>query len=123
MWQTLPRRYFPRGIEVPTAKSLAITMWFRVGSLALPQKMNLQSHMFRKALYSTSDRGPSDIYFCMYLLYPTPVFTHVCLEEPLYLCGYTDPVISRPVIIYTSVKVGDIGPWPKRKAFMPFDQK
>jgi hypothetical protein len=34
-----------------------------------------------------------------------------------------DPVISRPVIIYTSAKVGDIGPWQKRKALMPFDQK
>jgi hypothetical protein len=39
------------------------------------------------------------------------------------LKGYTDPVISRPVIMYTSVKVGDIGPWPKRKALTPFDQK
>jgi hypothetical protein len=27
--------------------------------LELPQKMNLHSHMFRKALYSTSLRGPS----------------------------------------------------------------
>jgi hypothetical protein len=35
----------------------------------------------------------------------------------------TDPVISRPVIMYTSAKVGDIGLWPKRKALMPFDQK
>jgi hypothetical protein len=41
----------------------------------------------------------------------------------LYLWGYTDPVISRPVIIYTSARVGDIGPWPKRKALTPFDQK
>jgi hypothetical protein len=61
MRYTLPRRYFPRGIRLPTAKSSTITMWFRVGSLALPQKMNLHSHMFRKALYSTSDKGPSDI--------------------------------------------------------------
>jgi hypothetical protein len=45
------------------------------------------------------------------------------VEEPLYLCGYTDPVTSRPIIIYTSAKVGDIGPWPKRKALTPFDQK
>jgi hypothetical protein len=29
----------------------------------------------------------------------------------------------RPVIMYTSAKVGDIGPWPKRKALAPFDQK
>jgi hypothetical protein len=36
-------------------------MWFRVGSLALPQKINLHNHIFRKALYSTSVRGPSDI--------------------------------------------------------------
>jgi hypothetical protein len=75
-------------------------MWFRVGSLALPQKMNPHSHMFRKALYSTSDKGPSDMCFWIYLLYPTPVFTPVCLEEPLYLCGYTDLVTSRPFIIY-----------------------
>jgi hypothetical protein len=45
------------------------------------------------------------------------------LEEPLYLCGYTFPVTLRPVIMYTSAKVGDIGPWPKRKAFVPLDQK
>jgi hypothetical protein len=25
--------------------------------------------------------------------------------------------------MYTSAKVGDIGPWPKRKAFAPLDQK
>jgi hypothetical protein len=50
-------------------------------------------------------------------------FTPFCLEEPLYLWGYTDPVTSRPVIIYTSAKVGDTGPWPKRKALTPFDQK
>jgi hypothetical protein len=43
--------------------------------LALPQKMNLHSHMFRKALYSTSDKGPSDIWFWIYFLYPTLVFT------------------------------------------------
>jgi hypothetical protein len=41
----------------------------------------------------------------------------------LYLCGYTDPVTSRPVIIYTLAKLGDIGLWPKRKALTPFDQK
>jgi hypothetical protein len=46
-----PRRYIPRGMRLPTAKSSAITMWFRVGSLALPQKINLHSHMFGKALY------------------------------------------------------------------------
>jgi hypothetical protein len=85
MWYTLPRRYFPRGMRLPIAKSSAITIWFRVGSLALPQKMNLHSHMFRKALYSTSDKGPSDIYFWIYILYPTPVFTPFCLEEPLNL--------------------------------------
>jgi hypothetical protein len=34
-----------------------------------------------------------------------------------------DPITSRPVIMYTSAKVGDIGPWPKRKALTPFDQK
>jgi hypothetical protein len=59
----------------------------------------------------------------MYLLYPTPVFTPVSLDEPLYLCGYIVPVIPRPVIMYTSAKVGDIVSWPKRKAFAPFDQK
>jgi hypothetical protein len=32
-------------------------------------------------------------------------------------------VTLRPVIMYTSAKVGDIGPWPKRKAFVPLDQK
>jgi hypothetical protein len=31
--------------------------------------------------------------------------------------------MSRLVIIYTSARVGDIGPWPKRKALTPFDQK
>jgi hypothetical protein len=41
----------------------------------------------------------------------------------LYLWGYTDPVISRSVIIYTSARVGEIGPWPKRKALTPFYQK
>jgi hypothetical protein len=25
--------------------------------------------------------------------------------------------------MYTSAKVGGIGPWPKRKALVPFDQK
>jgi hypothetical protein len=55
------KRYFPRGMRCPVAKSSAIAMWFRVGSLALPQKMNLHSHIFRKALYSTSVRGPSCI--------------------------------------------------------------
>jgi hypothetical protein len=25
--------------------------------------------------------------------------------------------------MYTLAKVGDTGPWPKRKAFAPFDQK
>jgi hypothetical protein len=34
-----------------------------------------------------------------------------------------DPMTSRPVIMYTSAKVGDIGPWPKRKALAPFHQK
>jgi hypothetical protein len=98
-------------------------MWLRVGSLALPQKINLHSHMFRNALYSTSPRGPSFIWFWIYDLYPLLVFTPFCLEEPLYLKGYTDPVMLRPVIMYTSAKVGDIGPWPKRKALTPFDQK
>jgi hypothetical protein len=51
----------PKGMRFPVAKSSAIAIWFKVGSLALPQKINLQSHMFRKALYSTSDRGPSRI--------------------------------------------------------------
>jgi hypothetical protein len=41
----------------------------------------------------------------------------------LYLYGYTVPVTLRPVIMYTSAKVGDIGPWPKRKAFALLDQK
>jgi hypothetical protein len=77
--------------------------------LALPQKINLHNHIFRKALYSTSVRGPSDIWFWIYLLYPTPV----CLEEPLHLYGYTVPMTLRPVIMYTSAKVGDIGPLPK----------
>jgi hypothetical protein len=45
------------------------------------------------------------------------------LEEPLYLCGYTVPVTLRPVIMYTSAKVGDIVPWPKKKAFAWLDQK
>jgi hypothetical protein len=48
-------------MDVPAARSSAITMWFRVGLLALPQKINLHSYIFRKALYSTSDKGPSDI--------------------------------------------------------------
>jgi hypothetical protein len=43
--------------------------------------------------------------------------------EPLYWKGYIGPVISRPVIMYTSVRVGDIGPWLKRKVLTPFDQK
>jgi hypothetical protein len=43
--------------------------------------------------------------------------------EPLYWKEYIDPVISRLVIMYTSAKVGGIGPWPKRKALTPFDQK
>jgi hypothetical protein len=46
------------------------------------QKINLHKHIFRKALYSTSVRGPSDMWFWIYLLYPTPVFTPICLEEP-----------------------------------------
>jgi hypothetical protein len=33
---------------VPAARSSAITIWFRVGSLALPQKINLHNHIFRK---------------------------------------------------------------------------
>jgi hypothetical protein len=41
----------------------------------------------------------------------------------LSLNGYTVPVILRPVIMYTSDKVGNIGLWPKRKAFAPLDQK
>jgi hypothetical protein len=45
------------------------------------------------------------------------------LEEPLYLYGYIVPVTLRLVIMYTSAKVGDIGPWPKRKAFVLLDQK
>jgi hypothetical protein len=85
-------------------------MWFKVGSLAFPQKINLHSHMFKNALYSTSPRGPSFMWFWMYDLYPLPVFTSFCLVELLYWKGYTDPVISRPVIMYTSAKVGDIGP-------------
>jgi hypothetical protein len=60
--------------------------------------------MFRKALYSTSVRGPSDIWFWIYLLYLTPIFTLVSLEKPLYLYGYTVPVTLRPVIMYTSAK-------------------
>jgi hypothetical protein len=32
-------------------------------------------------------------------------------------------MISRPVIMYTSVRVGDIGLWLKRKVLTPFDQK
>jgi hypothetical protein len=56
-------------------------------------------------------------------LHPLPVFTPFYLEEPLYWKGYIGPVMSRPVIMYTSAKVGDIGPWPKRKALTPFDQK
>jgi hypothetical protein len=43
--------------------------------------------------------------------------------EFLYWKGYIGPEISRPVTMYTSAKVGDIGPWPKRKALTPFDQK
>jgi hypothetical protein len=39
------------------------------------------------------------------------------------LCGYAVPMTLRPVIMYTSAKVGDIGPWPERKAFAPLDQK
>jgi hypothetical protein len=61
--------------------------------------------------------------FRIYCLYPFPGFTPVWREEPLKFQGWTDPVMSRPVIIYTSAKVGDIGPWPKRKALTPFDQK
>jgi hypothetical protein len=43
--------------------------------------------------------------------------------EPLNSQGYTDPEMSRSVIMYTSTRVGDIGPWPKRKALTSFDQK
>jgi hypothetical protein len=32
-------------------------------------------------------------------------------------------VISKPVSVTTSAKVGVIGPWPKRKAFDTSDQK
>jgi hypothetical protein len=56
-------KVLPKGMGVPAARSSAITIWFRVGSLALPQKINLHNHMFRKAMYSTSVRGPSDIWF------------------------------------------------------------
>jgi hypothetical protein len=52
---------------LPTAKSSAITIWFRVGSLAFPQKMNLHSHIF-KALYSTSDTWPSDMFLDIHLI-------------------------------------------------------
>jgi hypothetical protein len=45
------------------------------------------------------------------------------MEEPLYWKGYIGPVISRPVIMYTSAKVGDIGSWPKRKALAGCNQK
>jgi hypothetical protein len=45
------------------------------------------------------------------------------LEEPLHFYGYTVPVTLKLVIMYTSAKVGDIGPWPKRKAFAPLDKK
>jgi hypothetical protein len=33
IWYTLPRRYFARGARWPVAKSVAIAMWFKVGSL------------------------------------------------------------------------------------------
>jgi hypothetical protein len=85
--------------------------------------MNLHSHMFRNTLYSTSLRGPSFMWFWIYDLYPLPDFTPVCLVEPLKSQGYTDPEMSRPVIMYTSARVWDIGPWPKRKVLTPFDQK
>jgi hypothetical protein len=123
IWYTLPRRYFPRGMRLAAAKCVAIAIWFKVGSLALPQKMNLHSHMFRHALYSTLLRGPSFMWFWIYDLYPLLDFTPICLVEPLYSQGYTDPEMSRPVIMYTSARVEDIGPWPKRKALTPFDQK
>jgi hypothetical protein len=41
--------------------------------------------MFRKALYSTSVRGPSDIWFWIYALYPNPVLLLFAWWR-LYIC-------------------------------------
>jgi hypothetical protein len=58
----------------------------------------------------TSLRGPSFMRFWIYDLYPLLDFTPACLVEPLKSQGYTDPEMSSPVIMYTSARVGDIGP-------------
>jgi quercetin dioxygenase-like cupin family protein len=72
-------------------------MWFRVGSLALPQKTNLHSHIFRNALYSTSPRGVFHVLQDVILV--SVPWLHPCLPRGIFEV----PRLNRPC----NVKAGD----------------
>ena len=45
------------------------------------------------------------------------------LEDEMSKAEGLEDEMSKPVIITTSIKVGVVGPWPKRKQFNASDQK
>jgi hypothetical protein len=53
-------------------------MWFRVGSLALPQKMNLHNHIFRKiSVFNIRQRAVTHIILYIFLI--SNPCSHSCL--------------------------------------------
>ena len=88
-----------------------------VGPTVLPQKMNFSSHMLRKAVCYLTDIEPVFIFSETYPLQP-PMALYFILKEAGSKKALSEAVMFRPVNIMTSSRVGVIGPWPNRKAFI-----
>jgi hypothetical protein len=123
MWYTLPRRYFQEEWDYQQPSLQPLQCGFRVGSLALPQKMNLHSHMFRKALYSTSDKGPSTYVFG-YTSYTQLLFILFFAWRSLCICMGTRILWHQGRLSYIHrPKWETLVHDQKEKHLTPFDQK
>lgn len=95
-----------------------------VGPQLGPQNRNFSSHIGRKVVCSFGVTDPVPIFFATNPDQPPMLLVlNSKLGFVFRLIRLADNVISRPVIIVASRRVGVIGPWAKRKAFKAVDQK
>lgn len=95
-----------------------------VGPQVVPQKMHLSSKRLRKAICSSSVTSPVLIQWLTYPDQPPPALVLImCSLFVFKLMGLADEVISKHVSIFTSKRVGVIGPCPRMNALMVLDQK
>lgn len=90
----------------------------------VPQNINLFNQRLRKAICSSFVTSPVPMHLVTYPNQPPQTLALILRSHLVFkLMGLADEVISKHVSIFTSKRVGVIGPCPRMNALMVLDQK